>query len=59
MALVWATCGVLIAAIIWYFVRHRPLRCYLCSKRIRGLDRKRALFDQRKAASRLRALRRP
>ena len=40
MALVWITCGVAaIAAAAWYFLWHRPIRCYLCSKRIRVVER--------------------
>lgn len=39
MTLVWVTCGVALAAAAWYFLWRRPLRCALCSKRIRGADR--------------------
>ncbi len=39
MALVWITSGGIVVAVVWYFLWRRPLRCYLCSKRIRGAER--------------------
>ncbi|HWS99590.1 MAG TPA: hypothetical protein VN256_04895 [Pyrinomonadaceae bacterium] len=39
MALLWITCGAALAALAWYVLWRRPIRCYLCSKRIRGPER--------------------
>lgn len=39
MALVWITCGGVVVVAALYFLRRRTLRCYLCSKRIRGAER--------------------
>jgi len=39
MSLVWMTSGAALAAVVWYLLRRRQLRCYLCSKRIRGAER--------------------
>ena len=40
MALVWITLGGAFVAAAWYFLWRRPLRCGLCSKRIRGAERR-------------------
>jgi hypothetical protein len=40
MVFVWITLGGAFVAAAWYLLRRRPIRCRLCSKRIRGDGRR-------------------